>query len=501
MEKLHDLIHRLSKGEKRSLKIKLNANKSSSILNSYFDILSKQKTYSFDALQKSRNQTVSLTKSSLSLLYEVILKNLVHLNGSKNEELSLRNEFAIVKILMKKGLTNSAVVSCKKLIDKAEKLEEFGLLKDIYDEYWNLYLLKGELNNEVNQKIQADLELVCFKEKEITDLRQIFRNLTTIYYNYFFKKRDESYLAQVRNLTKDLIEKDFLSDKAKVIYYEIKSIEHNLHNDLESLHNVRTSQFKHLTNSSVFDTEHLLKLMVFSNLFVKLKSQALINELNAHLDFMEGYFSELISKNSDHIISEKYYDIYFSNACYSLVWSPNEEMSNKLINLFNNIVSDKLITNNLLLARIYLSLIKLLLIDGDYKLTSNLLVRFFNLLKKNKYSQLYVDGELIFLIKNVLQHKIDSIEHELEAFNRKIKRNKIELNQDQSNLLELINGLRKNKEKPVEYYIERVKNTPVYKLFIYKILTPLTIPKIIETYFSIKDIGFKKDLNDYFKRE
>ena len=187
MEKLHDLIHRLSKGEKGSLKIRLNANKSSSILNSYFDILSKQKTYSFDALQKSRNQTVSLTKSSLSLLYEVILKNHVHLNGSKNEELSLRNEFAIVKILMKKGLTNSAVVSCKKLIDKAEELEEFGLLKDIYDEYWNLYLLKGELNNEVNQKIQAALELVCFKEKEITDLRQIYRNLTTIYYNYFFK--------------------------------------------------------------------------------------------------------------------------------------------------------------------------------------------------------------------------------------------------------------------------------------------------------------------------
>ena len=197
MQKLHDLIHRLNKGEKRYIKLKLKANKSSSLLNSYFDFLSKQKSYSFEEVQKVRSQSVSLTKSSLSLLYEVILKNLVHLNGSKNDELALRNDFTIVNILMEKGLTDNAVSFCKKLIRRAEDKEEFGLLKDIYNEYWNLHLLKGELNDETNNSIQTDLKLVCLKDDEITSLRQIFRNVTTIYYNYFFKKRDEQYLTMV----------------------------------------------------------------------------------------------------------------------------------------------------------------------------------------------------------------------------------------------------------------------------------------------------------------
>ena len=57
MKKLYDLIHSLNQGEKRHVKIRLKGSKSSSLLNIYFDFLSKQKTYVFEDVQKVLNQS------------------------------------------------------------------------------------------------------------------------------------------------------------------------------------------------------------------------------------------------------------------------------------------------------------------------------------------------------------------------------------------------------------------------------------------------------------
>ena len=64
MKKLHDLIHSLSQGEKRFVKIRLNGNKSTSLLKTYFELLNKQKTYSFDEINKTVKQTKKLTQSN-----------------------------------------------------------------------------------------------------------------------------------------------------------------------------------------------------------------------------------------------------------------------------------------------------------------------------------------------------------------------------------------------------------------------------------------------------
>ena len=146
-----------------------------------------------------------------------------------------------------------------------------------------------------------------------------------------------------------------------------------------------------------------------------------------------------------------------------------------------------------------MSLIQLQIIDEDYKATTPLFTSFFNLSKKNKYSKLYMEGDLLFLVKNYLQNKADIIEHELEALNRKIRRNEIELNPDQSMLLELINNMFREKENEVEYYLEKLKNNQIYKLFVYKLLTPLSINEILENHFPIKDKDYNEDLNSYFE--
>ncbi len=84
MRKLHDLIHGLTQGEKRYVKIRLKANKASSLLNTYFDFISKKRNYSFEKVREIGGQSTKLTQSNLSLLFEVVLKHLQGHYSAKN---------------------------------------------------------------------------------------------------------------------------------------------------------------------------------------------------------------------------------------------------------------------------------------------------------------------------------------------------------------------------------------------------------------------------------
>lgn len=193
MKKLYDLVQSLSQGERRYIKIRLNANKSDSLLSKYFDELAKKRKYSFEKLQLAGKQDIKRTQSNLSLLYEVVSKHLKNHFSDKNSEFSLRGDLSLLKIFMDKGLHSEAKVLCKKLIQSSIVKEEFEILKSAYKEYWNLHLLNGQLNDESNQAIQKELEIASKRESEIFMLEEIYRNITTQYYNYFFIKRDKKY--------------------------------------------------------------------------------------------------------------------------------------------------------------------------------------------------------------------------------------------------------------------------------------------------------------------
>lgn len=497
MKKLHDLIHSLSQGEKRFVKIRLNGNKSSSLLNSYFDFLSKQKKYSFDDVKQIGKQSTKLTQSNLSLLFEVVLKHLQGHYSSKNLEYGLRGELSSIKILMDKGFHGEAKTLCKKLIIKAEVKEEFEVLKSAFKEFWNLHLLNGELNDESNEQIQSQLNLVCDKEEEIIDLEEVYRLVTTSYYNFFFKKRDSKYQKQILDLTKGLSETCLLSAKSRHIYYEIKSIESVIHSDLERHHEIRKSQLKLLIKSTVFESENLLRLMVLSNTFTFLKSKASVNELKAYLDFMERYFKSFMDSGADSVFIEKYCDIYFSNHSFIQAWIPDAEKLESLLEMFQSVKSKGQLSNPLLIGRIYLNLIELHIVVENYKATGPLLTEFFNLSKKKKYSKHYMAGDLLFLVENFLQSKLDTFDNSLESFNRKVRRNDIELDQDQKTLLEVLNDIFKENIKDPEFYIERIGNKQTYKLLVHKLLSRQSVAEIRENHFRIKDFSYSFENDEY----
>ena len=203
-----------------------------------------------------------------------------------------------------------------------------------------------------------------------------------------------------------------------------------MNNDLKSHHKYRKKQLKHLLNSPVFEAENLLILMVLANTFSFLKSNGFVNELAAYLDFMESYFEAYISAGADSVFNEKYCDIYFRNHCFVQSWLPDEKKLEDLQSYFERIVSKRLLSNKLLIGRIYLSLVELQIINENYKHVGPLLNVFFNLAKKEKYSKHYMEGDLLFLIASYLQEKIDTFDNSLESLNRKVRRNDIELDSD-----------------------------------------------------------------------
>jgi len=499
MKKLHDLIHSLSQGEKRFVKIRLNGNKSSSLLNTYFEFLSKQKKYSFDEIEKVVQQSKKLTQSNLSLLYEVVLKHLQSHYRSKNAEYGFRSDLSSVKILMDKGLLNEAKNQCKKLIQKAQKKEEFEVLKSVYKEYWNIHLLNGELSDESNYKIQSDLNAFCEKDNEIVKLEEIYRTVTTLYYNYFFKKRDSKYQTMILQATKLLNEPNLLSDTARHIFFEIKSIEAVVLNDLENHHTIRKKQLKHLIKSPVYELDNLLRLMVLSNTFTLLKSKALVKELDAYVDFMKRYFEPIMDGGSDSVFSEKYWDIFFTNQCFIQSWVPERDKLNILISSFKHIMSKGYISNSLIVGRIYLSLIELHITAENYQVTGPLLTEFFNLSKKKKYSKHYMEGDLMFLVDKYVQGKMDTFDNSLDSLNRKVRRNEIELDPDQKTLLELLNHIFKGSTNEIDYYIKKINNKQTYKLFVYKLLSMDSFDEIREKYFPVNDFDYCKEEDEYLK--
>jgi len=497
MKKLHSLVHSLSQGEKRYVKIRLKGNKSSSLLNTYFDILGKQKKYSFEEVQHFVGQTTKLTQSNLSLLYEVVLKNLRGHYSLRDMEYGLRGDLSDVKILKDKGFYNESKNQCKKLIQRAKFKEEFEVAKSAYKEYWNLYLLKGELNDEVNETIQSELNSVCEKEKEILELEELYRTVTNLYYNYFFKKRDNQYKKLVNQVTKVLDTPLLLSDKSRHISYEILSIEAVMNNDLKSHHSIRKKQLKHLLSSPVFESENLLILMVLANTFSYLKSNGFVKELSAYLSFMEEYFKSYLETASDSVFAEKYWDIYFRNHCFIQTWLPNENILIELQNSFEKIISRGFLSNKIIIGRIYLSLVELQITNENYKNVGPLLTIFFDLTKKEKYSKHYMEGDLLFLIVSYLQDKIDTFDNSLQSFNRKLRRNDIELDADQKTLHELLNDIYKDTVKDTDYYLNKIGNKQIYKLFFHKLLNLDSFSGLRRTYFPVNDLDFTPERDGF----
>src|SRR5690606_35183353 len=164
---LFDLIHSLSKSEKRFIKLNARFHQGDKAYLKLFDAIEKQKEYDEEALKvKFRNEKFVKQFSVVkNYLQQFILKQLRSYNSESKASIICQNLLIDIEILYWKG----QFVLMKRLIHKAEKIAEKYQLYLVLEELlnWesrlNTAQVKITLENveEANKKHEAYMERYC----------------------------------------------------------------------------------------------------------------------------------------------------------------------------------------------------------------------------------------------------------------------------------------------------------------------------------------------------
>lgn len=441
MKSLFKLIKSLHPSEKRYINLKLQSNKSNSLLHRYFETLQNQKEYDFELIsEKHDNTSPKVLKNSLRNLYSNVLRYLRSYKAQSDDEGLLADMLRDVKNLRDKSMLDEAGKLNGRLLRQSSSLEYFFYEKEALNNKWNLAHLKGELSFEFTNKIEELLEEVIQKEYEIFKINKKYRTAVTLYYQYFFFERDENTKFNLIELTKTLKNKDDMgslkSSKARMSSYEILALGAIIQGDLLNHHNVRKDQLKLLLTSEVFSKDYISQILVLSNLFTYLKSVKAIDVLKDYMEYMKSYFLPLVEKNSDGVLIEKYYDIYFQNQIYIQNWFLDKEVIFQLLNEFKTVSKKEFKRNNLLLSRVYLSFSQLLILSGDYKHSFRHLIEYQSLSLDKKNSTNFLDSELHLLMLYFLRDKQDVFDRIIETLRRKERIDAVVFNEDQKILFQ-----------------------------------------------------------------
>ena len=485
MLSLFKLVKSLHPSEKRYINLRLQSNKSNSLLQSYFETIQNQTEYDFEAISAKFNKTSpKVLKNSLRNLYSNVLKYLRSYNAHSDDEGLLADMLRDVRNLQDKSMLDEAGKLNKRLLNQSSSLEYFFYEKEALHNKWNLAHLKGELSLEFTNEIQELLDAVLKKESEVSRINKLYRTAVTLYYQFFFFERDEAIKRNLIELSQSLKGKKSVqalsSSKAMMSSYEILSLEAIIQGDLLSHHNVRKDQLKLLLTSEVFKKDYLSQILVLSNLFTYLKSVKSIEVLKDYMVYMKGYFLPLVEKNTDGVLIEKYYDIYFQNQIYIQNWYLDQGVINQLLDEFKKVSKKEFKRNNLLLSRVYLSFAQLLILSGDYKHALKHLIEYQSLSLDKKNSTNFVDSEFHLLMLFHLRGKQDVFDKTFETIKRKERIEAITFNEHQKMLFTAFQAVYKGEKLTKHEYNGKKGWLKVY----FDVLTNIPFEEAVNTQFD-----------------
>lgn len=179
---LYNLIHTLTRSEKRYIRLQAKAmhSKDTEYMVLY-DLLSNMKTYDEKVLQKKfskLNSKRNLTSLKNYLYYEIldILKNY---HKSSSLEMEILNKFHSIKILYLRGLTDDAYSLIQKLKKKLLQLQCF--------EYYLIGLLKIEnvLILTLNKNVPVEQEILLQEWENAINISYEHLNIRKLHHEYF----------------------------------------------------------------------------------------------------------------------------------------------------------------------------------------------------------------------------------------------------------------------------------------------------------------------------
>ena len=227
-DKLHQLIHSLSKAEKKNFSALFS--ESDGKYKKYMDIfkaIESQKTFDGISLSKkliSRGLSIDYLSADKNYLYEQIQRSLLFFNYKRNEKIEVREQIEMIELFFEKGLFGlclSHISRIKKMIVEYELFSYYFELAQIEK---RIRSIQG--NTRELAKIQED-ELI-YKEK-----LQRIREYDSIYGEIVGIKQQQNIVrsAQVHQRLQTIMSNIILKDieyattyTAKIRYYDIHTL-------------------------------------------------------------------------------------------------------------------------------------------------------------------------------------------------------------------------------------------------------------------------------------
>ncbi len=239
-DQLFELIHALSKSEKRHFKIYSSLLTGNKTYLKLFDLIEKQKEY--DEVKLKLQLKIKGFPVIKIYLYNLILKSLRIANNHENERKSSIEQFENAENLLQKGLYKQSSIQLQKAKKIAEKLQYFPLLIEIYqlehviaNSSLDTLLLK-KLRDTGNIEINGYLSAL----KEQSEYRKGI-NIVTYRYNQRGKiLRNTEEKNDVVNEISELLSKNpetCLSFKSKVFHYNLSELYYYSTNNFQEAYN------------------------------------------------------------------------------------------------------------------------------------------------------------------------------------------------------------------------------------------------------------------------
>lgn len=192
---LYDLIHSMTKSEKRYFKLFASLQSGDKNYLKIFDTLESQKVFNEEELkEKFKNETfIKHLPSEKNHLYNNILKSLRNFHSDKSASNQLQEQLRNIEILFKKALYKQ----CDKLIKKAKKLaykyEKYYYLLDIID--WEKLLLEEKYQQGIfdrQMKELVDEEAECVEKlNNLAEYHMLYSKILYVYRRQGFIRTNE----------------------------------------------------------------------------------------------------------------------------------------------------------------------------------------------------------------------------------------------------------------------------------------------------------------------
>lgn len=423
---LFDLIHSLSKSEKRFFK--LYSSKSNSSDNKQyiklFDVIDRQKKYDEE---KTIKKVPEIKKFSVvkNQLYNMVLKSVSILQQEKRLSLSIRSKLDYIEILYHKGLFNQSEKLLNKTKKQAQNAELFEILLGIqkieikllvgFRNFKNIQTYKDKLDDLQSERVE-----ITRKIQNIQDYFELYFPLTTFFYegSRFSVQEKEKVINET--MTNPLLqdESKALSGLAKATFHITWSIYYFLKKETEIAYAHAKKrldilqQHPHLIEDSF--TDYLNNIKYVSRLATEeseyIEALTWIGLIQTELDNYNNIIDIGIKNHFAFQIHVAKLELFFSEKQWSDIIRYYEDISNEIEKDPSN--KESLILNiNFFTAQAYF-------FEKDYHNA----LKVINVILNAKFSGVHFDKHRIIQLLNILVHyelkNYDLLDYVIKSYQR-----------------------------------------------------------------------------------